>query len=58
MLLGKGRREGRLLNEELQVLAGKNNHYSALAGGKFQRSVTFQAVEERKEKTEMITLGK
>ena len=58
MLLGKRVRRGRLLNEELQVLAGKNNHYSALAGGKFGRSVTFHAVEERKKKTEIFTLGK
>ena len=50
MLLGKGIREGKLVNEEVQVLAGKINQYSSLVRGKFERSLIIHAVEEKKGK--------
>ena len=58
MLLGKGVREGKLLNEEVQVIAGKINHYANLVKGKFERSLIIHAVEEKKSKKEVIVIEK
>ena len=46
------------MNEEVQVLAGKINHYSNLVRGKFERSLITHTVEEKKAKQEVIVIGK
>ena len=58
VLLGKGIREGELSNEEVQVMAGKINHYASIVGGKFERSLIIHTVKEDKGKLERIVIGK
>ena len=58
VLLGKGIREGELSNEEVQVMAGKINHYASIVRGKFERSLIIHTVKEDKGKMERIVVGK
>ena len=58
VLLAKGIRQGHLLNEEAQVLAGKLNHYSNLVHRKFERCLVIPLVEEKKGKMEEVKVGK
>ena len=58
ILLGKGIRQGSLLNEEAMVLAGKLNHYSSLVEGKFERSLIIHLVEEKEKKDKVVKEGK
>ena len=58
VLLGKGIKQGTLLNEEAMVLAGKINHYASMVQGKFERSLIIHLVEESEKKEKVVVVGK
>jgi hypothetical protein len=58
VLLGKGIREGQLMNKEAMCLAGKINHYSNLVAGKFERCLIIHVVEADNRKGKMVEVNR
>ena len=58
VLVGKGIKEGVLLNEEAMTLTGKLNHYSNLVNGKFERCLVIHLVQDKAKKKDKVVINK
>ena len=57
-MIGKGIKQGSLMKEEAETLAGKINNYSNLVSGRYERCLIIHLVKNKDTKKDEVVINK